>query len=108
MVGGRDVVRQSLLLLLTTVPGERVMRPTYGCHLHRLVFWPNDDTTAGLAIHYVRDAVERFELRAQIVGVDASRNPDLPERLDLVLAYRVRPTGQLDELAVSIDLQAGT
>src|SRR5262245_66442213 len=44
-------VRQSILLLLSTAPGERVMRPDYGCDLRRLLFEPNDDTTAGLAIH---------------------------------------------------------
>ena len=56
-VEGDDAVRQAILLLLTTRPGERVMRRTYGSLLHRLVFAPNDDTTAGLAIHYVRQAL---------------------------------------------------
>ncbi len=44
---GDAAVRQAILLLLTTRPGERVMRPTYGSHLHRLIFAPNDPTTAG-------------------------------------------------------------
>jgi len=57
LVEDEEAVRQALLLLLTTTPGERVMRPDYGCELARLVFAPNDDTTAGLAIHYVRRAV---------------------------------------------------
>lgn len=105
LVSGDEAVRQSLLLLLSTIPGERVMRPTYGCHLHRLVFWPNDDTTAGLAIHYVRRAVERFEPRAEIVRVDATRDPQRPERLDLVLAYKVRATATVDELDLALDLQ---
>src|SRR5258708_39167127 len=42
-------VRQAILILLTTRPGERVMRPQYGCMLHTLAFAPNDDTTAGVA-----------------------------------------------------------
>jgi hypothetical protein len=45
-----SAVRQAILLLIATRPGERVMRPAYGCDLQRLVFSPNDDTTAGLAI----------------------------------------------------------
>jgi hypothetical protein len=56
MVAEQAAVRQSILLLLTTVPGERVMRPDYGCDLQKLVFSPNDATTHGLAIHYVRRA----------------------------------------------------
>src|SRR5512133_2865749 len=76
MVDGSDSVRQSLMLLLLTIPGERVMRPEYGCHLHRLVFAPNDDTTAGLAIFYVRQALERWEPRIEITLLDAGRNPE--------------------------------
>ena len=51
MVDGASAVRQSLMLLLSTQPGERIMRPEFGCDLYRLVFEPNDETTAGLAIH---------------------------------------------------------
>jgi len=46
--------------------GERVLRPEYGCDLHRLVFSPNDATTAGLAVHYVRAALLRWEPRIEI------------------------------------------
>ena len=49
MVQYNDSIRQAILLLFSTRPGERVMRPDYGCDIHRLVFSPNDDTTAGLA-----------------------------------------------------------
>jgi uncharacterized protein len=100
-----ESVRQAIFLLLTTVPGERVMRPDYGCDLHQLVFSPNDETTAGLAIHYVRRAVERFEPRAEIVRVDAAANPDDPGRLDVTLDYRVRATQQEGQLTVSVSLQ---
>ncbi len=106
-VGDRAGVRQALLLLLLTRPGERVMRPTYGCNLHKLVFWPNDDTTAGLAIHYVRQAVERWEPRVDRLRVDATRNPDDASRLDVTLEYRVRSTGDEDRLAVQVALDGG-
>jgi len=78
-------VRQAVLLLLSTVPGERVMRPDYGCELHRLVFAPNDDTTAGLAIHYVRRALVRWEPRIDILHLDANRSPEDDYRLDISL-----------------------
>jgi len=96
MVEGNDSVRQAIFLLLSTTPGERVMRPGYGCDLHRLVFSPNDDTTAGLAIHYTRRALERWEPRAEILSLDAERDPELPERLILTLEYRVHATRQVE------------
>jgi phage baseplate assembly protein W len=107
-VSDRAGVRQALLLLLLTRPGERVLRPTYGCELYRLMFWPNDDTTAGLAIHYVRQAVERWEPRVDNLRVDAQRNADDPSRLDVTLEYRVRSTGNEDRLSVQLDLGGGT
>jgi phage baseplate assembly protein W len=104
MVDEQASVRQSILLLLSTIPGERVMRPDYGCELHRLVFSPNDNTTSGLAIHYVRQALDRWEPRAQITHLDAAPNPEYPERLEIALEYRLRRTQHTGELAFSIDL----
>jgi phage baseplate assembly protein W len=104
LVAGDAAVRQAILLLLSTRPGERVMRPLYGCNLHRILFWPNDNTTAGLAIHYVRQAIERWEPRVQIVRIDAERNAIDAARLDVRLEYRVRSTQSVDELNVSIPL----
>ncbi len=104
MVAGDDSVRQALLLLLSTIPGERVMRPTYGSELHRLVFAPNDQTTAGLAIHYVRRAVSRWEPRVDIVDVDAGPHPDHADELVIRLDYRVRATGVDATLTHVLDL----
>ncbi|MET0772708.1 MAG: GPW/gp25 family protein [Candidatus Limnocylindrales bacterium] len=100
-------VRQAIMLLISTSPGERLMRPDYGCSLRRLIFAPNDDTTAGLAIHYVRTAIERFEPRVEIISLDAGRDPERPERLDLELRYRVRATRRVDELHLAFDLEQG-
>ncbi len=96
MAEDRDSVRQAILLLLSIRPGERVMRPTYGCDLWRLVFSSNDQTTAGLAIHYVRQALQRWEPRIEIVHLDATRGDDDPSRLDIFLEYRLR-TQQVQE-----------
>ncbi|WP_432826869.1 GPW/gp25 family protein [Dactylosporangium sp. CA-092794] len=104
MVEGDGAVRQALLLLLSTAPGERLMRPDYGCHLNRLLFAPNDHTTAGLAVHYVRQAVQRWEPRADIVELDAAADADIPTRLNIRLRYRVRATASLDVIDLPLDL----
>ena len=104
MVSGDDSVRQAILLLLSTIPGERVMRPTYGSELHRLVFAPNDQTTAGLAIHYVRQAIHRWEPRIDVLDVDAGAHPDFPDQLVIRLDYRVRASGATAALAYLLDL----
>ncbi len=104
MVEGAGAVRQSILLLLSTRPGERVMRPDYGCDLHRLVFEPNDATTAGLAIHYVRTALARWEPRVDILRLDADAAMDEPSRLDIVLDYRVRIALVTDRIVFPVHL----
>ena len=104
MVAEQAAVRQAILLLLTTHPGERVMRPDYGCNLQRLVFSPNDATTHGLAIYYVRQALERWEPRIDILRLDATSNQGDPGRMDIFLEYRVRKTARRDNLTLSVSL----
>jgi uncharacterized protein len=104
MTEGDQTVRQALMLLLSTTPGERVMRPGYGSRLHRLIFAPNDDTTAGLAIHYVREAIRRWEPRVEVIDVDAEADPDAPWRLLIRLDYRVKASLTVGALALSVDL----
>ncbi|MET7669532.1 GPW/gp25 family protein [Micromonospora luteifusca] len=104
MTEGDESVRQALFLLLSTTPGERLMRPGYGSRLHRLVFAPNDDTTAGLAIHYVRQAIARWEPRVEVIDVDAGPDPDDAWQLVIRLDYRVRASLTPGQLVFSVDL----
>jgi phage baseplate assembly protein W len=108
MVEGKQSVRQAILLLLSTRPGERVMRPRYGCDLYRLIFSPNDATTAGMAIHYVRQALQRWEPRVEIVHLDAVRNDEDPGKLEIALEYKLHAQPVTDSLSFSISLTGET
>ncbi len=104
MIEEQDSVRQSILLLLSTSPGERVMRPDYGCDLQKLVFSPNDATTHGLAIFYVRRALQRWEPRIDILRLDAGADEKDPGRMDIILEYRMRKTALRENLIISVSL----
>ena len=106
-VQGEQTVRQALLALLSTRPGERVMRPEYGCDLHRLVFEPNDETTAGIVIFHVRQAIERWEPRVEILHLDAGPDPEDPGRLEIALEYRVRFLPEAQRLRWSMPVAGG-
>ena len=106
-VDGPASVRQAILVLLTTRPGERVMRPSYGCDIYRLIFSPNDNTTAGLVIHFVRRALERFEPRIEILKLDADADPDDGDRLNIFLEYRLRAFQSTEQLVVVMNLAGG-
>ena len=100
-------VAQSIAMILATTPGERVMRPDYGTRLHELVFQPNDGTTAGLAIQYVKEALARWEPRIRIEHVDAGPDPLQPASLLISLQYRIRGDQTAREMEFGIDLQGG-
>jgi phage baseplate assembly protein W len=102
---GSASIRQSILMLLSTRPGERVMRPDYGSHLHRLIFAPNDATTAGLAIHYVKRALNRWEPRIDILHLDASASKYQGGQLDISLEYREKASRVQEHLLLTIDIK---
>lgn len=104
LASGPELLRQALLMLLSTTPGERVMRPRYGCDLLSLAFSHNDETTAGLAVHYVREAIERFEPRARIVRLAATRPTDAPHQLHIVLEYQPALGGAGHQIEVALPL----
>src|SRR5690348_1391478 len=74
---GARKIRESIITILGTQPGERLMRPTFGCRLRSLVFAPNNAATADLARFFIQDALTRWEPRIDQVQVrvDAS-GPD--------------------------------
>jgi hypothetical protein len=92
LVSDESEIEQSILIILSTAPGQRVMRPEFGCRIHELVFAPNNAATAGLAIRYVREALGRWEPRIDVQEVDIVHEPDEAARLGIVVKYRVRAT----------------
>jgi len=89
---GVEAIEESIRIILGTAKGERIMRPDFGCSLNRLVFSPNNTSTAGLAMFHVREALKKWEPRIEVLDVDA--NPDQTERnvLLITVEYRIFET----------------
>lgn len=85
-------IQQAIWLILGTAPGERVMRPDFGCGIHDLIFNVNSAGTAGQAANMVRQALIRWEPRIQLLNVDATVAADDPSLLLIEIEYRVRTT----------------
>jgi uncharacterized protein len=64
-----ESVRQSILIILGTAKGERVMRPDFGCGIYDLVFETNTPSTAGRISQAVQEALLVFEPRIDVVDV---------------------------------------
>ena len=69
MVTGHEAIERSLTMILSTAPGERVMRPEFGCAIWNLLFDPVNDNTLGLMAQSVREALARWEPRIDVTRV---------------------------------------
>lgn len=67
---GEKSIQEAIWIILATSPGERVMRPDFGCDIHRLVFSVMDAATIGRAVQEVRLALIRWEPRIDVLSVD--------------------------------------
>lgn len=83
LVDKDEEIRQAIYIILNTAPGERVMRPEFGCNIHDLIFWPANDHTAAVAERYVTESLKRWEPRINLHAVRAyPYNPDSGHSLD--------------------------
>lgn len=66
LVTGDEDIRQAIRVILGTVPGERQMRPNFGCRIWELLFDPNTPATHALMAQYVREALAMWEPRIAV------------------------------------------
>jgi uncharacterized protein len=92
-----EKIRQSIWIILATAPGERAMRPDFGCGIHRLVFELSDASTASRAREDVRSALVRWEPRIDVLDVTAEPR-GAGELLLIDVRYVVRTTNNLFNL----------
>jgi phage baseplate assembly protein W len=91
-------VEESIMLILGTRLGERVMQPGFGCGVHDLVFAPNNAATHTRAIDAVRRALVMLEPRIDVLEVTAESAPAEPNLLLLRVDYRQRMNNAIGNL----------
>lgn len=92
MTSGADDIDASIRVVLVTAPGERVMRPFFGCRIWELLFEPINANTLGLMADAVREAIGRWEPRVELEDVEVEPDSANEGRVLIHLAYRVRAT----------------
>lgn len=95
LAGEATEVEQAIRLILSTAPGERVMRPTFGCRLHELVFAPDNNQTQAEARRFVEDALAMWEPRIRVLEVSVGRGADTEQAagcLEIAIDYEVNAT----------------
>ena len=96
-LGGLDLIRQAVTTILDTEPGERIMLPGFGCGLRRYLMAPNNVTTRTAMADDIRSALDTWEPRIQLQGVEVTTDDD-PYLVWVDIAYVRRADQRPDNL----------
>ncbi|HEX7329941.1 MAG TPA: GPW/gp25 family protein [Pyrinomonadaceae bacterium] len=85
-------IKESIHILLATAPGERVMRLEFGCGIHELVFSSMSTVTMGLFESRIREAINRWEPRVDILKLEVFTKDPAKGKLEINLHCQIRDT----------------
>jgi phage baseplate assembly protein W len=100
-------IKQAIRIILETSPGERVMRPDFGCGIHSLVFTAINSAALTRVEASVRDALTRFEARIELLEVSTDPLKAAEGILLVIIEYRVRRTNQTGNLVYPFYFKEG-
>lgn len=101
---GNKSLRECMLNILLTRPGERLMRPEFGAGLRNFIHYPNNETSRALIADAARRALERWEPRVLIEDVRVLSDPERLSFVHLSVHYRIRFDGSRERLDLSLNL----
>ena len=101
-------VRQAVLIVLLTGPGERLMRPDFGAGLNDFLFEPINPTTMAAIQRRVEDSLIDWEPRIDVISVTVSADAKNAATLLIDITYRVRATNNVGNLVYPFYLGEGT
>ena len=107
IVEGEAAIEEAIQIVLGTGPGERVMRPEFGCGIWELVMEPNTSQLHGRVQARVREALVRWEPRIDVLDVRVDSPPEQKHMLLIRLDYRVRANNAFFNLVYPFFLQEG-
>jgi phage baseplate assembly protein W len=106
-IGGEEKIRQSIWIILSTAPGERQMRPDFGCGVHDLVFEPNTAALRGTVQEKVRETLTRWEPRIDVIDVRVETPPEARNHLLIRIDYRMRANNAFYNLVYPFFINEG-
>jgi phage baseplate assembly protein W len=98
LVSREREIAEAIRIILSTVPGERPMRPDFGCRIHEFVFSATDATTASAIGAEVTTALTRWEHRIDVEDVVVVFGPDDPTTFYIDIRYRMKQSNDRHNL----------
>lgn len=100
LTGGIEEIEGAMRMILLTAPGERVMRPEFGCRAWDYVFQPMNPNTMGMIETAVEEALNRWEPRVNIEAVRAVEDSTRTGTVAVQVEYSVKETNDRRNLVV--------
>lgn len=104
LAAAEQLIEMSIDQILGTALGERIMRPDFGSRLPHLLFENATEVVEALAVTYVEDALERWEPRITVLGVDTKVEDN---KLGVHLHYRINATNNVRNKVYVYPLKGG-
>jgi len=108
MVSDEEDIKQSLQLLMSTYPGERITNPEYGCDLRKVMFQDIDQSTRFLIKDVIADAVLLHESRVTLEDVEVETNNEIEGLINITLHYVIRKVNIRDNVVFPFYKVEGT
>ena len=100
-------VEESIRIILGTTPGERVMHPDFGCKINDIIFSPSSSKTVSLAVHYIEEAIIKWEPRVILKKVYGDVDPDNPGLINIKIDYEIRSVNTFFNMVYPFYLERG-
>jgi phage baseplate assembly protein W len=108
MVSEAPDIQQSLTILLSTRPGERLMHPTFGCSIHDMIFESINESTSTEIKDRIQRAILFFEPRISVDNIFVDAEEEKSGTLRILLEYTIRTTNARSNLVYPFYLKEGT
>lgn len=103
-----DDIAESIYILLSTMPGERLMNPDYGCDIHSQVFQNINNTTKTIIEDLIATAILYHEPRVRLISVDVDDSGQLSGRVNVSISYEVKGVNSRRNMVYPFYLAEGT
>lgn len=100
-------IQQSIMIILGTNPGERVMRPDFGAGLNQFVFEPVTAATMSAISNRVQEALIDWEPRITVLQVNVTTDPAQMNLLLIGIQYQIRASNTVSNLVYPFYLMEG-
>ncbi len=107
MVQDLKDIRESLQILFSTQPGERLMRPDYGCDLQSSIFENISEALIAKLATQIEDSILRDETRIELTSVEIKRDVKERNYLQIQVRYRLRGSETPYQLSGQLNMLGG-